>query len=316
MAERDIAEKRLEEYDDVFADIVNVLLFDGRRLVREDALSETSRLSQYKADDGLHEQERDIAKYWREGNIRICLYGLENQTAVDADIPLRVASYDGAGYRAQLLADKERGKKGCMKPVGRPPRYPVVTLVLYFGMRRWRKPRSLLERLTVPPELAPYVSDYRVNVFEIAWLPPETVAKFRSDFRIVADYFVQMRVNKDYEPSRETIRHVHEVLQLMRVLSGNRQFEDAQNSVHECDTERGGPSMYNVLAKMQRESRNEGRNEGRGEGRVSVQTLMSRMFSEGRVDDLRRASTDSAYLNQLLAEQGLLGEDTEPLATS
>ena len=74
--------------------------------------------------------------------------------------------------------------------------------------------------------------------------------------------------------------------------------------------------MYDVLGKMQRESRNEGRNEGRGEGRVSVQTLMSRMFSEGRVDDLRRASTDSAYLNQLLAEQGLLGEDTEPLATS
>lgn len=70
--------------------------------------------------------------------------------------------------------------------------------------------------------------------------------------------------------------------------------------------------MYDVLGKMQRESRNE----GRGEGRVSVQTLMSRMFSEGRVDDLRRASTDSAYLNHLLAEQGLLGEDTEPLATS
>ena len=316
MAERDIAEKRLEEYDDVFADIVNVLLFDGRRLVREDALSETSRLSQYKADDGLHEQERDIAKYWREGNIRICLYGLENQTAVDADIPLRVASYDGAGYRAQLLADKERGKKGCMKPVGRPPRYPVVTLVLYFGMRRWRKPRSLLERLTVPPELAPYVSDYRVNVFEIAWLPPETVAKFRSDFRIVADYFVQMRVNKDYEPSRETIRHVHEVLQLMRVLSGNRKFEDVQNAVREDDTKRGGPNMYDVLGKLQRESRKEGWNEGRGEGLASAQTLMSRMFSEGRVDDLRRASTDSAYLNQLLAEHGLLGEEAETQATS
>ena len=313
MAEQDIAEKRLEEYDDVFADIVNVLLFDGKPLVREDALSETSRLSQYKADDGLHEQERDIAKYWQDGNIRICLYGLENQTAVDSDIPLRVASYDGAGYRAQLLADKGRKKEGRgRKPKERPPRYPVVTLVLYFGMRHWKKPRSLLERLTVPPELAPYVSDYKVNVFEIAWLPPETVAKFRSDFRIVADYFVQMRVNKDYEPSRETIRHVHEVLQLMRVLSGNRQFEDAQNAVHKDTTKGGGSNMYDVLGKMQRRSRNE----GRGEGRVSVQTLMSRMFSEGRVDDLRRAATDSDYLNQLLEEQGLLGEDAELKATS
>ncbi len=37
---------------------------------------------------------------------RLCLYGLENQTKVDTDIPLRVISYDGAGYRAQLLAEQ------------------------------------------------------------------------------------------------------------------------------------------------------------------------------------------------------------------
>ena len=313
MAEQDIAEKRLEEYDDVFADIVNVLLFDGKPLVREDALSELSRLSQYKADDGLHEQERDIAKYWQDGNIRICLYGLENQTAVDADIPLRVVSYDGAGYRAQLLADKRKKKKGeGRKARDRLPRYPVVTLVLYFGMRHWKKPRSLLERLTVPPELAPYVSDYKVNVFEIAWLPLETVAKFRSDFRIVADYFVQMRVNKDYEPSRETIRHVHEVLQLMLVLSGNRQFEDAQNAVHEDKSNGGYSNMYDVFEKWEKR----GLSEGLATGHANVQTLMSRMFSAGRVDDLRRAATDSDYLNQLLEEQGLLGEDAELRATS
>ncbi len=31
MAEKDITEKMLEAYNDVFADIVNVLLFDGKR---------------------------------------------------------------------------------------------------------------------------------------------------------------------------------------------------------------------------------------------------------------------------------------------
>ena len=35
MGEKDIAEKTLEAYNDVFADIVNVLLFDGKRLVQE-----------------------------------------------------------------------------------------------------------------------------------------------------------------------------------------------------------------------------------------------------------------------------------------
>ena len=38
MATKDISEKHLEAWNDVFADIVNVLLFDGRRLIREDEL--------------------------------------------------------------------------------------------------------------------------------------------------------------------------------------------------------------------------------------------------------------------------------------
>ena len=37
MAEKDITEKTLEAYNDVFADIINVLLFNGRRYVKENA---------------------------------------------------------------------------------------------------------------------------------------------------------------------------------------------------------------------------------------------------------------------------------------
>ena len=40
--------------------------------------------------------------------------------------------------------------------------------------------------------LKPFVNDYRVNVFEIPRLTAEQVEQFKSDFRIVADYFVQM----------------------------------------------------------------------------------------------------------------------------
>lgn len=50
---------------------------------------------------------------------------------------------------------------------------------------------------------------------------------FQSDFKIVADYFVQMRENNDYIPSKETIRHVQEVLQLMAVMNEDTRFEDA-----------------------------------------------------------------------------------------
>ena len=232
MGEKDIAEKSLEAYNDVFSDIVNVLLFDGRSVVQEGDLTDAPVPSQYKADSGkLHEQVRDVAKYWMNDRVRLCLYGLENQTAIDTDIPLRVMGYDGAAYRSQLL-DKPS------KDGERSPRYPVVTLVLYFGMGRWNRPRSLSECVEIPRELEKWFSDYKVNVFEIAWLSPETVAKFKSDFRIVADYFVQLRTNKDYKPGKDVIRHVHETLQLLSILANDKRFGldmDAITEVKEKD---------------------------------------------------------------------------------
>ena len=75
MAEKDVMEKTLEAYNDVFADILNVLLFQGECVVEEDALEDATPRSMYKADGKLHEQERDVAKYWKDCNIRIALYG-------------------------------------------------------------------------------------------------------------------------------------------------------------------------------------------------------------------------------------------------
>ena len=42
----------------------------------------------------------------------------------------------------------------------------------------------------------------------------------------MADYFVKMRTNSEYTPSQEVIDHVDAFLKLMKVLTGNRKFED------------------------------------------------------------------------------------------
>ncbi len=86
MADKDVTEKTLEAYNDVFADIMNVLLFDGERVVSPRSLQDATTVSQYKFDDQLHEQERDVAKFWKKGNVRLTLCGLENQTKIDRDI--------------------------------------------------------------------------------------------------------------------------------------------------------------------------------------------------------------------------------------
>ena len=105
MGVKDITEKNLEELDDVFADIINVLLFKGERLVQEDELEADTTKSMFKTDGKIHEQERDVSKFWKNGEIRISILGIENQTKQDSDMPLRVISYDGASYKQQLLND-------------------------------------------------------------------------------------------------------------------------------------------------------------------------------------------------------------------
>lgn len=200
--------------------------------------------------------ERDVAKRWRNGNIRIACVGIENQTNPDPDISLRVMGYDGAEYRAQLLAD-HTGKS----------RYPVVTLVLYFGHKKhWDQPLRLKERLDIPPEFEPYVNDYKVNLFEVAYLTHEQVELFQSDFRVVADYFVQKREKNDYHPEPHALKHVHETLQLLSVMSNDQRFE----AVYQNDTEGGIRNMCDVLDRIEQKGRQEGELEGKKEMAVSL----------------------------------------------
>ena len=135
----------------------------------------------------------------------------------------------------------------------------MITLVLYFGTTHWNYERNLLGVLDVPEEFGPYVSDYEMkNLFEIAFLTPEQVQLFRSDFKYVADYFVQKRLNKGYHPSNEAFRHVDETLKLMSVLTDDARFEEVIQEL----SGKGGTSMCTVLDEIESKGREEGRLEG------------------------------------------------------
>ncbi len=250
MGEKDIAEKVLEDYNDVFADIVNVLLFQGEQIVKPEQLEDKTLRSSYKVDGKLREIVRDVGK----------------------DMPLRVISYDGAEYRAQLIRDissQDGGDDDIISTKKRRDvkRYPVVTLVLYFGYEKpWSSSKSLLDRLTVSDALKPYVQDYRINVFEIAYLTPEQVKLFQSDFRIVADYFVQKRLNHEYKPSPQKMKHVHAVLQMMSIMTGDHRFEDAYNDAIQKEE----LNMCEVLDRVEKKGYDAGRIAGKIAGKIDV----------------------------------------------
>ena len=272
MGNKDLSEKILEDYNDVFADIVNVLLFNGEQRIHPNSLENSIVHSQYKADDSqLHEQERDVSKTWKDYNIELSLYGLENQTKLVDMMPLRVIGYDGASYRSQFQRNVKKA-------------VPVITLVLYFGNLRWNKPKSLKELMDIPDGLDEYVNDYKIHVFEIAWLTEEQICKFKSDFRIVANFFVNRRKNKNYIPDDTTeIRHVDEVLKLLSVMTNDKRYEKViQNS-------KGVSNMCEVAERLE----NIGRAEGRAEERMElIKTMLLNGKAPQEISDFCKISIE------------------------
>lgn len=87
MKVKDIAEKYLLSYNDVFADIVNGAIFGGEEIVKSDELADANLITQFKDDSNMHhEQVRDIAKFWKKNEIIFSFIGIENQSVPDKDI--------------------------------------------------------------------------------------------------------------------------------------------------------------------------------------------------------------------------------------
>ena len=327
--EKDRSQKTLEWYNDIFADIVNVIIFNGKRVVREEHLSEADPHSQYKAAGGIYTQSRDVSKYWSPGKVTISLIGLENQTAIDQKMPLRIMSYDGASYRNQLRRNDA------------PPPYPVITLVLYFGTdRMWDRPLTLYDCFEIDPWMDPFVSDYHINVVNVAFLPQDVIRRFQSDFRYIADFLHQRRTTGTYHDRiGQPMTHMEELLDALKAFTGDNRSETAYNvnNLSEVRKEMRNPmSSQDVqmfidgLARHAEEqaaergfaqgeergfaqgfargvAKREALSEERGKalGETAVQTLGSRMRKDGRAEEFLNAMDDRDLLRALLKEYKL-----------
>ena len=79
--ERDIAGKRLEEHGDVFADIFNVLLFDGKEVCKPESLEQMAAEGYHRSATGnLRQRTRDIIKRDVRNDTVLLIMGIENQS--------------------------------------------------------------------------------------------------------------------------------------------------------------------------------------------------------------------------------------------
>ncbi len=127
-----------------------------------------------------------------------------------------------------------------------------------------------------------------MHLYEIAFLDDDILKKFKSDFGIVADFFVQKRKNKRYRP-KDTRRftHVDAMLKFLAVMTGDSRYE-----VKVPPEQKGNLNMCEVLDRVEAEGIRKGillgKQEGLQEGalqalRKAVHTMTAAGFSDRQI---------------------------------
>ncbi|MCR5104187.1 MAG: Rpn family recombination-promoting nuclease/putative transposase [Eubacterium sp.] len=285
MANKDLPEKLLEDYNDIFTDIVNVLLFNGERIIKDNELENMLPVSQYKAETGvLHEEERDTGKKWKHGNIILSSIGFENQNKYFKNMPVRIIGYDGANYREQLLDKKAKRI------------YPVISIVLNFSEHRWTKNLNLLSCLDVPEILKPYVNDYKIFVYNIAFLTDEQIDMFTSDFKIVARYFKDRRENKVFRFPDKKPEHVDEIIKLLTAITGDKRIGEIWRVVEKKEGENMSEKWIDTI-----EARGEARGIAQGEVRGKILAYYEMGLSINEI--AQKIDVTISYVRQVLGLQ-------------
>ena len=103
-----------------------------------------------------------------------------------------------------------------------------------------------------------------------AYLLQETVDKFTSDFKVVADYFVQQRTMQSYTPSPQVLKHVRETLELLSVMGCDHEILEKYNSISNSEDAGGIQTMVGMIDKMLAEKGEQEAAKGRAEGNLGA----------------------------------------------
>lgn len=237
----DTPEKELEDYPDVFADIINAFVYAGRQVVLPENLTPAPVETRYRDLSGtLRRQAEDIGKYEMADGTAKALFLLANQSSVDSRMILRKCGYTGGCYRGQYNGQTD---KIC----------PVLELVLYWGGKRWSSTLSIrrfFRNKHLPPELWKFIDNEQIHVFEMRRLPRKTIERFQSDMRIVLEYLSE---SPDRQCFLKEMKHPLAVLELLYVLLGNDRYqkliEDLKTTDLSDKRKKGGWKMTDFIGE-------------------------------------------------------------------
>lgn len=157
---------------------------------------------------------------------------------------------------------------------------------MYFGTKHWTKAKTLYDALEIPEEIKSYVNDYRINLIEVAYLTPEQIELFHSDFRLIADFFVQKRISGEYIPPDVSIRHMDAFLKLLSIMVGDQRYEEILDELDNRSDKKGEIKMCEIYDQILNKGIEKGIEQERINSEKKIQEANKR--AEAAEEELRR----------------------------
>ena len=307
MGAKDLAEKNLLQYKDVFSDIVNVNLFGGRCYVSAEELSREpgELITKAVSDDKLWQLQMDVPMKCKKNN-RSFFLCLENQSDKNNVMPVRDMGYQHAKYMEQIKAAKESNQKTSNYPNPMTKELndsqklsPVITLVLNYSQKEWET----------------------------------TIRQYQSDFKYIVRYLScgddRRKLDEYFQTTEFQLDHPEAFLDWLSAVTNDRRYRKAKELI-ETTEGKGGKIDMCVLLDMY-EERGEARGiekgiaqgEARGiakgisqgisqgilqgisQGIEEINALYQCLLVDNRMEDIQKAIMDTDYQKELLQEYGI-----------
>lgn len=249
---------------------------------------------------------------------------LENQSDINNIMPVRDMGYQHAKYMEQVrtINEANRQQQAYPSPITKEIHDaqkldPVITLVLNYSQKEWKKPKQLQDVLNIPDdmreEFEKWISPHSIGIINLANQSESTMQMYHSDFKYIVRYLSCKNDKEKLESFFRTtdfkLDHPEAFLDWLAAVANDDRYIKAKQLIDK-QNEKGGHINMCVLLDMY-EERGETRGiaigEERGEARGihEINTLNLRLLDDNRLENMQRAMVDTYYQKELMKEYGI-----------
>ncbi len=338
MGSKDSYSKKFLQNNEVFADAFNMLIYNGRQIIKPDELTplDTSALTiPYRNEKAKDIQRyRDILKLLtakRTDKIIYLILGIESQTDIHYAMPVRNMLYDAIQYSMQIDELSQKNHKSgvldsntFLSGIQKEDKItPIITLTVYLGTEQWDGPTSLREMFSdIDQECLRFIQDYQIFLLA-PQLPKNDLLKLQSELREVMMF---INCSQDKEKLQELLHADERFAKLS--ISASFLLNSVTGKDLNINQQKENFNMCKAIDDMIADAKQEGRNEmckaiddmiadakqeGRNEMCKAIDDMIADAKQEGRNEANQKIAVLSTQNTALSSENSVLKTENASL---